>query len=77
MGVIIGVVVGYALGSRAGTEGWAELEDAWKTIVSSEEVQDLVAGGLSMARDLVSRRAEILASALGVSDPDTKLRQAA
>ena len=77
MGVIIGVVVGYALGSSAGSEAWPELQEAWKTIVSSEEVQDLVSGGISMARDLLGRRAEILAGVLGVSDPDTKLRPAA
>ena len=53
MGVVIGVIVGYALGSRAGPKAWPELEEAWKTIFTSEEVRDLVAGGLSMARDLL------------------------
>ncbi len=50
MGVIIGVVIGYALGSRAGPEAWAEFEDAWHTIYTSEEVRDLAAGALSIAR---------------------------
>ena len=44
MGVIIGVIVGYALGSRAGPEGWSEIEEAWHTICTSEEVRDFVAG---------------------------------
>ena len=77
MGVVIGVVIGYALGSRAGSEAWPELEEAWKTIVASEEVHDLVAGGISIARDLVGRRAELIAGVLGVSDSDIRLRQAA
>jgi hypothetical protein len=76
MGVVIGVIVGYALGSRAGQEAWPELEDAWKTIMASEEVRDLVSGGVSMARDLLGRRGELLAGVLGVSDDTAKLRAA-
>ena len=76
MGVVIGVLVGYALGSRAGSDAWPELEEAWKTIISSEEVRDLVSGGVSMARDLLGRRGEILAGVLGMSD-DSKLPRAA
>ena len=79
MGVVIGVMVGYALGSRAGSEAWPELEEAWKTIVSSEEVRDLVSGGFSIARDLLSRRGDLIAGVLGVADQDGhfKLPQAA
>jgi hypothetical protein len=77
MGVIIGVVVGYAMGSRAGSDAWPELEEAWRTIISSEEVQDLISGGISMTRDLLSRRAEILAGLLGGTDPDSALRPVA
>jgi hypothetical protein len=77
MGVIIGVMVGYALGCRAGSEGWADIEDAWHTISTSEEVRDFISGGLSIARDVVGRRAEILVGVLGLSDDVAKLRQAA
>jgi hypothetical protein len=77
MGVVIGVMVGYALGSRAGADAWPELEDAWKTIVASEEVRDLVSGGLSLARDLLGRRGELIAGVLGISDPHDKLESAA
>jgi hypothetical protein len=77
MGVVIGVVVGYAIGSKAGSDARPELEDAWKTIVASEEVRDLLAGGVSVARDLLARRGELIASLLGLSDPTARLRQAA
>jgi hypothetical protein len=77
MGVVIGVLVGYAIGSKAGSEAWPELEDAWKTIVASEEVRDLLSGGVSVARDLLSRRGELLAGVLGLGDPSAHLRQAA
>ena len=64
-------------GSRAGSEAWPEIEEAWKTIVASEEVRDLISGGVSIARDLLERRSELIAGLLGVSDPDAKLRPAA
>jgi hypothetical protein len=60
MGVIIGVVVGYAFGTRAGEEGWEEFKEAWKVISSSEEVRDMVMGGLSIARDLLMRGSKAL-----------------
>ncbi len=77
MGVIIGVVVGFALGSRAGSEGWSEIEEAWRTITTSEEVRDFVSGGISIARDVLERRAEVIAGILGVSDELAKLNRAA
>ena len=49
MGVIIGVIVGYVMGTRSGDQGLTELKNAWNTIRSSEEARDIVAGGLSMA----------------------------
>jgi len=77
MGVIIGVVIGYALGSRAGPDAWSEFEDAWHTIYTSEEVRDLAAGALSIARDLVEKRAEVIAGVLGGAEPRSRLRPVA
>ena len=77
MGVVIGVLVGYAIGSKAGSEAWPEFEDAWRTIVASEEVRDLLSGGVSLARDLLSRRGELIAGVLGLGDSSDRLGQAA
>jgi hypothetical protein len=75
MGVLIGVVVGYAFGTRAGEQGWEELKEAARVIVTSEEFRDLVATGFTIGRELVGRGSEILAGALGTSD--NRLRPAA
>jgi hypothetical protein len=64
VGTIIGVVVGYALGTRAGDDGWTEFRDAWKVISSSEEVRDMVSAGLSMTREFLGRGSEMLAGTL-------------
>jgi hypothetical protein len=77
MNVIVGVLVGYVIGSRSGKDAWSELREAWQTIVSSDEVRDLVSGGISLARDIVLRQAKSLAGVLGVADPDNTLRRAA
>lgn len=65
MGVIIGVIVGYAIGTRAGPEGWSELEDAWHTIYASEEVRDLVSGAADIAGEVLRKRAEVVAALIG------------
>ncbi|MGH9056206.1 MAG: hypothetical protein ACRDYY_10165 [Acidimicrobiales bacterium] len=77
MGTILGVVVGYALGTRAGEDGWAELREAWKVIATSDEVRDLVGGGLLIARDLLGRGSVVLADLLGAGPPDRSLRPVA
>jgi hypothetical protein len=76
MGTLIGVVVGYALGTRAGEQGWAEFYDAWKVISSSDEVRDLIAGGFSVAKDLLGRGSEFLAGALNETGDSSRLRAA-
>jgi hypothetical protein len=68
MGTIIGVVIGYALGTRAGPEGWDEFKEAWKVISTSDEVKDLVAGGFSLGRDLMRRGTEVLTRSVAGSE---------
>lgn len=64
MGAIVGVVIGYVLGSRSGEKGFEELREAWRTISTSEEVRDMVAGGLSVAGGLVRQGRGLLADRL-------------
>jgi len=40
-------------------------------------VRDFVAGGISIARDVIERRAEVIAGILGASDELAKLGRAA
>ncbi|MDQ6617068.1 MAG: hypothetical protein M3083_20575 [Actinomycetota bacterium] len=77
MGTIVGLVIGYALGTRAGENGWVEFRDSLKTITTSEEVRDLVSVGFSIARDLLQRASLMLADRLQGSDVGAVLRPAA
>lgn len=77
MGAIVGVVIGYALGTRAGPDGWTNVKEAVKVIRSSDEAKDLVTTAFSVVRDILGKGSEILAGALGGSDGGAGLRQAA
>lgn len=76
MGVIVGFVIGYVLGTRAGEEGWEELMVSWKAISTSDEVKDLVTGGLGVARDFARQGANLLAERLSQPPGETGLRAA-
>ena len=64
MGTVMGFVLGYLLGTKAGDEGYKELRDAWATISSSEEVRDILAGGLSTLGELLKQGRGVLAERL-------------
>jgi len=66
MGTIIGFIVGYLLGMRAGDKGWAEFEDSVRTIQSSPEVRDLLAAVASSARQALGQGSR----AMGNRAPD-------
>lgn len=68
MGAIVGVIIGYVLGARNGDQGFEELKEAWRTISTSEEVKDMVSGGISMAGDLLRQGRGILADRLQLPD---------
>jgi hypothetical protein len=76
MGTMIGVAVGYLIGSRMGTARAAELRDAWTTIKTSEEVRDQFGGGLRLVGGLVQRGMEMLAERVELPE-DTPLRRVA
>ncbi len=64
MGVIIGLIVGYVMGAKAGENELEELKEAWATIRGSEEAHDMMASGLAMARTLVGRGGQMLVERL-------------
>ena len=43
MSTLFGFVVGYIVGARAGSEGYARLEQAWRDVRDSKEFRDFLA----------------------------------
>ncbi len=69
MGAVVGLVVGYVLGTRAGQKGYDELRDSWHTITTSEEVKELVSGGLSVLADVLQQGKALLVDRLQGDEP--------
>ncbi|HJV08451.1 MAG TPA: hypothetical protein VJ653_02190 [Acidimicrobiales bacterium] len=72
MGVMIGFVLGYVVGTRSGAEGFEEMTSALKSILSSGELKELAGGAIGMVGDLLKQGT----GALG-DGGDTKLRRIA
>lgn len=53
MEAMIGFVIGYIAGSKAGEKGYRELKEAWEAILASPEFQGLVSTGVQTARSLI------------------------
>ncbi|MEW6154373.1 MAG: hypothetical protein AB1673_10360 [Actinomycetota bacterium] len=53
MGVMIGFVVGYVMGTRAGENAFEELKTTVTQIVGSGEFKDLVAGGMGIFQEVL------------------------
>ena len=51
MGVFIGFVVGYVMGTRAGENAFDELKSTVTQIVASGEFKDLLAGGMGIFQE--------------------------
>jgi len=76
MGVLLGVPIRYKFRTRSGSEGWAEISEARRTILVSEEVFPLAPGSLSIARDLVENR-DVITDVLGKFEDVARLRPGA
>jgi len=48
MGTLLGFVVGYVMGARAGPEGLAALKESARGLAATPEVKGIISGGLSM-----------------------------
>lgn len=75
MGVMIGFVIGYVMGTREGENGFEELKATVASITSSEQLREFVMGGLGLLADVVKSSAKTLAERS--TTPSTSLRRIA
>jgi hypothetical protein len=50
---MIGFLVGYVMGTKAGEEGYQELRDAWREIASSGELKEILGAAGALLGDVV------------------------
>jgi hypothetical protein len=72
VGVMIGFVLGYVVGTRSGAEGFEELTSSLRSILSSGELKELAGGAIETVADLLKQGT----GALG-DGGDAKLRRIA
>jgi hypothetical protein len=60
MGVIIGFIIGYIVGTKSSPVDYEEIRRAWDEIKSSKEAQALVAGSADIALQTIQQSLGIL-----------------
>jgi len=55
MGVMIGFLVGYVVGTRSGREGYEEMVTAVRSITTSGELKELLGGAASLLGDVLKQ----------------------
>jgi len=60
MGVIIGFIIGFFLGTKNGPLQFDEINKAWEDIKKSEEAQAIIAGGADIALQVMRQGIGIL-----------------
>ncbi len=64
MGAILGLVIGYVLGTRAGDKGNVELQQSWRTITTSQGFRDMLGGFFALMVEFLHRGRGALAQRL-------------
>jgi hypothetical protein len=64
VGTVFSFALGYYLGVKAGPKAFEELLAAWEQIRSSDEVRDLLSGGVSVLRDVLQQGGTFVAGRL-------------
>lgn len=77
MTTLLAFFVGFYLGSNAGKAGLTEVVDSIDTIRSSQEVKDLIEGGIAIAKDLIRKGGETLAERMSSRDEGLTIRRIA
>jgi len=55
MAAIVGLIIGYLLGTRAGDKGHEELQESWKTITTSQGFRDMLGGLFALMGEFLNR----------------------
>jgi hypothetical protein len=75
MAAIIGLIIGYVLGTRAGDKGHEELSESWRTITTSQAFRDMLGGLFALIGEFLTNGRKALAGKLQTPEIDARSRE--
>ncbi|HEX3565466.1 MAG TPA: hypothetical protein VHU17_08845 [Acidimicrobiales bacterium] len=75
MAAIVGLIIGYLLGTRAGDKGRQELEESWKTITTSQGFRDMLGGLFALMGEFLSKSRGALAQKIQPPEIEARSRE--
>jgi hypothetical protein len=75
MAAIVGLIIGYLLGTRAGDKGHEELQESWKTITTSQGFRDMLGGLFALMGEFLNRGRGALAQKLQTPEIEARSRE--
>jgi membrane protein DedA with SNARE-associated domain len=75
MAAVIGLIIGYVLGTRAGDKGQEELRDSWRTITSSQSFRDMLGGLFALIGEFIHQGRGALAQRLQTPEIEARSRE--
>jgi hypothetical protein len=75
MAAIVGLIIGYLLGTRAGDKGHEELTESWRTITTSQGFRDMLGGLFALISEFLARGRGALAQKLQTPEIETSSRE--
>lgn len=75
MAAIVGLIIGYVLGTRAGDKGHEELTESWRTITTSQAFRDMLGGLFALIGEFLTSGRKALAQKLATPEIDARSRE--
>lgn len=75
MAAIVGLIIGYLLGTKAGDKGHEELRESWHTITTSQAFRDMLGGLFALIGEFVNAGRGALAQKLQTPEIEARSRE--
>ena len=75
MAAIVGLIIGYVLGTRAGDKGHEELTESWRTITTSQAFRDMLGGLFALIGEFLTSGRTALAQKLATPEIEARSRE--
>jgi hypothetical protein len=75
MSTVIGLLIGYLLGIRAGDKGRKEFQESWRTITTSQGFRDMLGGLFALLGEMIQKSRGALAQKIQPQEIEARSRE--